>query len=54
MGHGLQGMHERVALHGGGLSAEPRTGGGFVVRASLPFGREPSLPPVDQRQSAVA
>lgn len=36
-GHGLQGMHERVALHGGRLSAEPRPGGGFVVRASLPF-----------------
>lgn len=36
-GHGLQGMHERVALHGGRLLAEPRADGGFVVRASLPL-----------------
>jgi len=38
LGHGLRGMHERVALHGGWLSAGPRVGGGYVVRASLPLG----------------
>ena len=36
-GHGLIGMHERVALYGGELHAGPRHGGGFEVRASLPL-----------------
>ncbi|MFC6015752.1 sensor histidine kinase [Plantactinospora solaniradicis] len=36
-GHGLLGMHERVAVHGGSLSAGPEPGGGFAVRATLPF-----------------
>lgn len=44
LGHGLQGMHERVALHDGTLTAAPKPGGGFVVRASLPLGPEPSIP----------
>jgi len=43
-GHGLQGMYERVALHGGELTAQPRPGGGFVVRASLPLGRDLTMP----------
>lgn len=42
-GHGLQGMYERVALHGGELTAQPRPGGGFVVRASLPLGQDRTL-----------
>ena len=37
-GHGLTGMHERVALLGGSLTAGPAPGGGFVVSAVLPFG----------------
>jgi signal transduction histidine kinase len=36
-GHGLIGMGERVALFGGELRAEPRAGGGFEVRARIPF-----------------
>ena len=36
-GHGLVGMRERVALHGGQLHADHRPEGGFVVRASLPL-----------------
>ena len=36
MGHGLQGMRERVGLHGGSLVAGP-TPDGFTVRAILPL-----------------
>ena len=35
-GHGLVGMRERVSLYGGTMSAEPRSEGGFRVRAHLP------------------
>ena len=38
-GHGLIGMNERAALYGGHLEAGPGRSGGFVVKATLPFGR---------------
>jgi signal transduction histidine kinase len=36
-GLGLIGMRERVALHGGQLTAGPVSGGGFAVRVKLPI-----------------
>jgi signal transduction histidine kinase len=35
-GRGLLGMHERADLLGGTLTAGPRPGGGFEVRATIP------------------
>ena len=39
-GFGLIGMRERVELLNGSLSAGPRPGGGFAVRAVLPLAKE--------------
>lgn len=38
-GHGLHGMRERVSVHHGVLTAGPRAGGGWEVRATLPLGQ---------------
>jgi signal transduction histidine kinase len=35
-GHGIAGMRERAALHGGHVNVGPASSGGFVVRAHLP------------------
>jgi signal transduction histidine kinase len=36
-GHGLLGMRERIAVHDGSVVARPRPGGGFEVRATVPY-----------------
>jgi signal transduction histidine kinase len=40
-GHGLSGMRERVAVWGGTLDVGPSDGGGYHVRAMLPY-QEPA------------
>ena len=40
--YGHLGMHERVALFGGELSAGPIAGGGYRVWATLPTDEEPA------------
>lgn len=41
-GRGIVGMRERAHALGGTLRAGPRAGGGFAVRARLPYGGEPA------------
>ena len=41
-GHGLVGIHERVAVVGGQIEVGPAAEGGFVVRARLPYSVEVS------------
>jgi signal transduction histidine kinase len=39
-GHGIAGMRERAALHGGNVEASPGAHGGFTVRARIPLTSE--------------
>jgi signal transduction histidine kinase len=39
-GHGIAGLHERVALYGGALETGSRNGHGFVIRARFPLTSE--------------
>lgn len=38
-GHGLLGMRQRIAVHEGNVLARPRPGGGFEVRATVPYAK---------------
>ncbi len=49
-GRGLIGLRERIALYGGVLDAGPRSGGGWIVRASFPID---AAPPGDGSAAAV-
>ncbi|MFI6536400.1 sensor histidine kinase [Nonomuraea sp. NPDC050547] len=51
-GYGLIGMRERVALHGGTLSAGPRPDGGFAVVAGLPLTTDESDEAAVQHEGA--
>ena len=44
-GMGLLGLRERVALYGGELTAGPRPGGGWLVKARIPV--EPAQIPAE-------
>ena len=54
-GRGLLGLRERTALYGGDLSAGPRLGGGWLVRARMPV--DPPAPgaqaPIDTASPAA-
>jgi signal transduction histidine kinase len=50
-GFGIIGMRERVTAVGGTVSAGPRAGGGWRVRASLPIDASPSHPLVSSSVS---
>ncbi|GAA2107225.1 hypothetical protein GCM10009759_46100 [Kitasatospora saccharophila] len=55
-GHGLIGMRERTALHGGTLTATPHPAGGFAVHAELPLPPEeppPTTPPATSTEQPV-
>ncbi len=62
-GHGIIGMHERVATFGGSLQTGPVPGGGFEVAATIPYapqagdkasGAPTSTPPTSTRRTPAA
>jgi signal transduction histidine kinase len=56
-GQGLLGLRERMTLYGGDLVAEPRPGGGWLVRARMPVkpvSRPAAAPPGPSAQAATS
>lgn len=54
VGHGLAGMRERVALHGGTVTAGPRFDGGWTVTATIPRTSQPATTAAPVMPGAVA
>lgn len=52
-GYGLIGMRERVALHGGTLTAGPQAGGGFAVVVDLPLATDEADEAAVQHEGAL-
>ncbi|MFZ3467749.1 sensor histidine kinase [Streptomyces sp. 4.24] len=52
-GYGLIGMRERVALHGGTLTAGPQADGGFAVTADLPLTADEAAETAETAETAV-
>lgn len=46
-GRGLIGLHERLALYGGTLTAGPRIRGGYRLEAVIPLAGAPTMDPVE-------
>lgn len=53
-GQGLLGMHERAAMLGGTLTAGPRPGGGYRVRATIPLPYQAAPAPAPGASAAGA
>ncbi|NTV39013.1 MAG: sensor histidine kinase, partial [Demequinaceae bacterium] len=54
-GGGIEGMRQRATVFGGTLTAGPKAGGGFVLRARLPLPhREDVATPADDAQPSSA
>ena len=54
LGQGLLGMRERATMFGGTVTAGPRPGGGFRVRAQLPTPGAPPRAPTRERPTTRA
>ena len=52
-GGGIEGMRQRATVFGGTLTAGPKAGGGFVLRARLPLPHRDEAPQQDSHQPSA-